>query len=530
MALNNKFRSSAIQKLSTQHGLHRYLLATLAGWLLPLSFAPYNYWLITPVAITLLLLAIRGGHQKRTLNGKASDDAHSFKSNAYVGWFFGLGFFGNGASWVYISIHDFGYTGIPLALILTTLFVMGLALLPALQIGLFQRMFYPVSPVWSFPALWVLFEWLRSWLLTGFPWLYVGNSLVDSPISAWLPVGGVYLGSFLLVMTGSLLFQLIQKKLKLRTFIAWFVFIFAGGHLLNSIQWTLPSTHGPIDVALVQGNVDQNEKWQSKHRQRFLQLYHNLSLDIQSSGLVIWPETAVPLLYRYSDSYFDSVMADLPKGTALITGIPQQANPDSDQQPQFYNSIMVKGAGEGLYQKQKLVPFGEYVPLESFLRGAISFFNLPMSNFIAGSEDQPLLIAKGLKIAPFICYEVVYPEFVRQQAKESDLMVTISNDSWFGHSVGPLQHLQMAQVRAAENGRYMLRGTNNGVTAIIDPKGRIQVSAPQFEEAIVRGEVHAMLGHTLFTKLGSTPILMLCALVLGIQLIQRRRQPKLQLF
>lgn len=518
MALTGVF-----QNLSNRQGLHRYLLATLAGWLLPLSFAPYNYWYISPLAVTLLLLAMKAGPSASQMSGK-------FKGNFTLGWFFGLGLFGNGASWVYVSIHDYGYTGMPLALVLTTLFVMGLSLLPALQCGIYQKFFSRVSPVWSFPALWVLFEWLRSWLLTGFPWLYVGNSLVDSPISAWLPIGGVYLGSFLLVMSGSLLFQFSQQKLRMRTLTAWLVLIFAGGHLLNNIQWTVPSTRGSIEVALVQGNIDQNEKWQAQYRQKFLQLYYDLTLDVQNNALVVWPETAVPVLYRFSDTYFEQVMADLPPDTALITGIPQQANPNSDQPPQYYNSIMVKGSGDGIYQKQKLVPFGEYVPLEAWLRGAISFFNLPMSNFVAGSKEQPLLNAKGVQIAPFICYEVVYPEFVRQQAQESDLLITISNDSWFGHSVGPLQHLQMAQVRAAENGRYMLRSTNNGVTAIIDAKGSIQASAPQFEQAIVRGEVESMVGKTLFAQFGSLPLLIFCALILLLQLFQSRKQPQIHLF
>ena len=514
MALTGVFKN-----LSNRQGLHRYLLATLAGWLFPLSFAPHNYWLVTPLAVALLLTAMKAGRTATELNGK-------FKANFTLGWFFGLGFFGNGVSWIYISIHDYGYTGVPLALVLTTIFVMALSLLPALQCGLYQRFFSYVSPVWSFPALWVLFEWLRSWLLTGFPWLYLGTGLVDSSISGWLPVGGVYLGSFLLVMTGSLLFQLSQKKLRLRTFTAWLIFIFAGGHLLNNIQWTLPSTKGSVEVALVQGNIDQNEKWQRQYRQKFLQLYYDLTLDVQNSGLVIWPETAVPLLYRNSGAYFDQVLADLPSGTALISGIPQQVNPDSGQPAQFYNSIMVKGAGEGLYQKQKLVPFGEYVPLEHLLRGAINFFNLPMSNFVAGPSGQPLLTAKNLKIAPFICYEVVYPEFVRQQAQDSDLLITISNDSWFGHSVGPLQHLQMAQARAAENGRYMLRSTNNGITAIIDSKGHILASAPQFEQAIVRGEVYSMTGQTPFAQTGSQPLLVFCGLILLLQLLQSRKQQR----
>lgn len=513
--------TGALRKLSTQQGLHRYLLATLAGWLLPLSFAPYSYWFITPVAICLLLLALKGRQAASPLRER-------FRPSFTLGWFFGLGLFGNGVSWVYVSIHDYGYTGAPLALALTTLFVMALALLPALQLGLYQRFLSRVSPVWSFPALWVLFEWLRSWLLTGFPWLYLGNGLVDSPLSAWLPVGGVYLASFLLVMSGSLLFQLSQQKLKLRTFVAWLVLVFAGAHLLNNQPWTTPSSEKSLEVAMVQGNIDQNEKWQRRYQQTFLQLYRNLTQDIQGSDLILWPETAVPLLYQHSGEYFRQVMADLPQDTALITGIPQRLVTDGNLTAQYHNSIMVKGAGEGLYQKQKLVPFGEYVPLEEWLRGVISFFNLPMSSFVPGPQEQPLLVAKGVKIAPFICYEVVYPDFVRQQAMDSNLLITISNDSWFGRSVGPHQHLQMAQVRAAENGRYMLRSTNNGITAIINPKGRIIASAPQFKQAIVRGEVYPMSGRTLFAQFGSQPLLIFCALILLLQLIQSRRQGKVR--
>ena len=517
-------------RFSSEKRLRRYLFATLAGWLLPLTFAPYSYWFVAPVSVALLLMAMR-------LHTPEAEST-SFRQNAVLGWFFGLGLFGNGASWVYISIHDYGNAGIPLALFLTTLFVMGLALLSALQCGLFQRFFSAFSPVWSFPALWVLFEWLRSWLLTGFPWLYAGSGLVDSPLSSWLPLGGVYLGSFLLVMTGSLLYQLVMQRLKLRTFTAWLVLVFAGAHLLNTINWTESAGQEPVEVALVQGNIDQNEKWQPEYRQRFLRLYHELSLDVQSSSLVVWPETAVPLLHRYADYYFDRVLEDLPLDTALITGIAQQAEPETPAEPgtlrfappQFHNSITVRGNGSGLYQKQKLVPFGEFVPLESVLRGTIDFFNLPMSNFVPGSSDQSLLQAKGLSIAPFICYEVVYPDFVRQRAQESDLLITISNDSWFGRSVGPLQHLQMAQVRAAENGRYMLRSTNNGVTAIISPKGRILVSAPQFEQAIVRGEVEAMTGQTPFSRFGSMPLLIFCALILLLQRLQSPKRNQLQLF
>ncbi|OPX56707.1 apolipoprotein N-acyltransferase [Oceanospirillum multiglobuliferum] len=504
--------SRALQQFSTRKGLPIYLLAAVSGGLLPLSFAPYSLWMMTPVSVLLLLSCINALQRANNSFSQPKEKASAFT----LGWFFGLGLFGTGVSWVYVSIHDYGYTGIPLALLLTLAFIMGLALLPALQISLYQRFFAkkqsPLLSITSFAALWVLFEWLRTWLLTGFPWLFAGNALVDSPLVGWLPLGGVFTASFLLVLTGGVFYLALQRKIKLRSLLALMVTLLVASAGLNHIQWTEPS-QPKLQVALVQGNIDQNLKWKPQYRQQFLQLYRNLTQDIQDADLVIWPETAVPLLLEQSKPYLAQIISELPEKTALITGLPQRAV-STDGNQAFYNSVIATGDADGIYHKQKLVPFGEYVPLESLFRGMISFFNLPMSSFIAGDSAQPLLVAKGQSIAPFICYEVVYPDFVRQQAQSSDLLVTISNDSWFGHSVGPLQHLQMAQVRAAENGRYMLRGTNNGVTAIIDPQGRITASAPQFEPAIVRGEAQSMSGHTAFSRYGSTPILLLCAVIL----------------
>jgi apolipoprotein N-acyltransferase len=176
--------------------------------------------------------------------------------------------------------------------------------------------------------------------------------------------------------------------------------------------------------------------------------------------------------------------------------------------------VIALGHGQGVYHKQHLVPFGEYVPLESQLRGLIAFFDLPMSAFSSGPADQPPLRAGAYRVAPFICYEVVYPELVARSARNSDLLLTISNDSWFGKSIGPLQHLQMAQMRALENGRYMIRGTNNGVSAIIDQRGQIVERTDQFVEATLTGEVEMMLGNTPFGSFGVTPIIAGCGIAL----------------
>jgi len=240
----------------------------------------------------------------------------------------------------------------------------------------------------------------------------------------------------------------------------------------------------------------------------------------------VWPETAVPVLKDQAIGYLsmmDRFASD--RQSALITGVPiRQPNERGEQR--YYNAVSVVGQGSGDYLKQRLVPFGEYVPLQDMLRGLIAFFDLPMSDFARGERDQPLLEAKGHRIATFICYEVVYPEFAAEMAAQSDLLLTVSNDTWFGKSIGPLQHLQMAQMRALEAGRWMIRATNNGVTVLIDPFGRITERLPQFEQATLYGQVQPMQHLTPYLQWRSWPLIILCSLLAGWALVRRRRDAK----
>jgi len=275
-------------------------------------------------------------------------------------------------------------------------------------------------------------------------------------------------------------------------------------------------------VVAIQGNIEQQLKWDPRQLEMQLDLYRQLSFNSPRADLLVWPETAVPVLKEYAEGYLN-VMAMFARDrqSALITGVPvRQVNERGEKR--YYNGITVVGEGSGTYLKQKLVPFGEYVPLQDLLRGLIAFFDLPMSDFERGPADQPLLEAKGLKIASYICYEVVYPEFAASMAANSDLLLTVSNDTWFGRSIGPLQHLQMAQMRALEAGRWMIRATNNGVTALIDPQGQITRQVPQFQRAVLQGEVSAMQGLTPYLRYGSWPLISLCvALLLWARLASR---------
>jgi apolipoprotein N-acyltransferase len=272
----------------------------------------------------------------------------------------------------------------------------------------------------------------------------------------------------------------------------------------------------------MQGNIEQSMKWDPEQLNAQLALYRDMTFSAKPTDLIIWPETAIPVLKDRALGYLGMLNTFANgRNAALITGVPiRQSNERGEQR--YYNGISVVGQGSGDYLKQKLVPFGEYVPLQDLLRGLIAFFDLPMSDFARGSAEQSLLQAKGHAIATFICYEVVYPEFASSLAAQSDLLLTISNDTWFGRSIGPLQHLQMAQMRALEAGRWMIRATNNGVTALIAPNGQISEQLPQFEQAVLYGQVQPMQGLTPYLYWRGWPMLIVCLLLFGWALLASR--------
>ncbi len=487
--------------------LAKWLAPVLSGALFTLSLAPFDLWPAAVVSAGLLAWLLH------------TDSGHSA---ALTGWLYGAGFFLAGSSWVYVSINVYGHAPPPLAALLTLIFCLGLATLFSLQAWLYRRYFLDKSlqinglwliPTLAFPALWVMFEWLRSWLLTGFPWLYAGYASLDTVMAGWAPVIGVYGLSFLLAAMGGGTVGLAQARPEERRGPIAAVIILCllgvGGTWLSDIEWTEP-TGAPLSVALYQPNIPLEEKWDRRYFRDILWRYQNTSGPLyQNHDLVLWPESALPAFRHSLTDYLARADRDAASAkTTLVTGIPIRTDEGR------HNSIIALGTGAGEYHKQKLVPFGEYVPLERWLRGLITFFNLPMSHFIPGPDVQPVLTAGDLRIAPFICYEVVYPDFVTRGAKDSNLLITVSNDSWFGNSIGPLQHLQMARFRALETARPMLRGTNNGVTAIIDWRGNITEQGPQFAEVVVEGSIQPRAGSTPIMAWGSLPLLLVCALLL----------------
>ena len=492
----------------------RCLLALGCGPLITLSLAPFNLWLFAPLACALLYWLLQQDSTPR--------------QGLLTGWLFGFGLFASGTSWVYVSIHDYGSASPVLAGLLTLLFVAGLALFQALHGWLWVRFLrgqpQQLRDALAFAALWVVSDAFRGWFLTGFPWLYSGYSQLDGPLAALAALGGVWLISFVLALTGAVLMQLSGSTLprpQRAGRLALLMLIWLTGFSLKDQPWT-QATGQPLSVAVVQGNIEQNLKWDPEQIGAQLDLYREMSLNAPAADLLVWPETAVPLFRDTAERWLDFMHQRAhERGSALLTGIPVRHTLD-DGQKRYYNGVTVLGAGSGEYLKQKLVPFGEYVPLQDWLRGLIEFFNLPMSDFARGPSGQPPLQAQGYRVAPYICYEVVYPEFARELAARSDILLTISNDSWFGRSIGPLQHLQMAQMRALEAGRWMIRGTNNGISVLIDPFGRITADIPQFEQAVLHGQVTPMQGLTPYLRFGSWPLVILCSLVLALSFYRTR--------
>ncbi len=489
------------------------LIALVAGALLPLAFAPYHLFPVAVLSPALLFAVLL------TLT-----PAQGFRR----GWLFGLGMFGVGVSWIFVSIHEFGSASVPLAVLLTLLFVSFMALYPAL-LGFIAA--YTVNwwrstkgavPVVELlvvlPALWTLFEWWRGWFLSGFPWLNLGVSQIGTPLAGLAPLLGEYGVSWAAAFSAGLVVLAVFRSGSRWRYLVVLFALWAGAALAGQIEWTQPKGK-PLKVALLQGNVPQEIKWLPEQLRPNLELYTGLTAQHWDSDLIVWPETAVTAFYyQLRDGFISHLQrAAQEHNTDLLVGLPI-----TDQDTgRYYNAMMSLGSSQGFYRKYHLVPFGDFVPFEEQLRGLIAFFDLPMSSFSPGSPDQPLLEAAGHKIGISICYEDAFGAEVIRTLPEADLLVNVSNDAWWGDSFGPHQHLQIASMRALEGGRPLVRATNTGITAIIDYRGRITSTAPQFEVAALTGVIQPRQGATPYVRWGNLPIVVLMAGMLGMIFLRR---------
>lgn len=508
-------------QLPSSRGLRTALTGAFGlGAVSVLGFAPFG-WFPLPILALALLLSLwrRAGSRRRA---------------ALVGFAFGLGFFLAGVSWVYVSLHEFGAMPAPLAALATLLFCAYLAAFPAIAGYCFVA-----APGGSgvklavlFPVAWTLAEWARGWLFTGFPWLALGYSQVPvSPLAGYAPVLGIYGVTLATAATAGLLIAAASRtstkdegggmraegnprrvaSLILNPSSLILALLWLGGWALHHVQWTAREG-APVSVSLLQGNVPQDLKWRPERVGATLEAYRQLAQST-SSRLIILPETALPLFIgEVPQTYLGELAAHaLQNRGDILIGAPERL-PSGE----YFNSVLSFGASPTQqYRKSHLVPFGEFIPLRPLLGAIVAVLSIPLQDFSRGAPDQQPLRVAGLQIAINVCYEDAFGEEIIRQLPAANVLANVSNVAWFGRSIAPQQHLQISQARALETGRYMLRATNTGATAVIDDRGRVVKRAPEFTRAIVTHDVPGYNGETPYVRWGNSAVLALCVLLVA---------------
>lgn len=474
----------------------RLLGAAALGALCVTGFAPFYIYPASILSLIGLIFLLR--------------HAQTTKQAALTGFAYGLGLFGVGIYWIYISLHVYGNMPGIMAALATFLLAAFLALFPAAVCALSKKL--PPHSSIAFAVMWALSDWIRSWIFTGFPWLTIGYSQIpNSPLAAYAPVFGIYGVSFLTVLIAGLGCKLLikQSEHKLRTGMMLLAVIL-GGALLNQIEWTKPSTEA-TSVSLLQGNIDQSIKWEPDIAERTLQLYQNM-IEQSNARLIILPETAMPVLSNnIPQSTLDAIRQHgLKNNSDILIGVVERENGE------FFNSVLSFGSSQtGVYRKSHLVPFGEFIPFKAVFGWIYrDWLQMPLSDLSRGSITQQPMPVAGQKVAVNICYEDVFGEEIIRQLPQATLLVNVSNDAWYGESYAADQHMQFSQARALETGRMMLRATNTGATAIIDAKGKLLAHAPHFTQTTVEGNIYGYSGSTPYVYWGNWPFIIISMLLL----------------
>jgi apolipoprotein N-acyltransferase len=482
------------------------LIAALAGAALPVAFAPFGWYLVAPLSLAVLFACW--------------DTAP--REAAWRGFCYGAAAFVAGTWWLYVSVRLVGGTPLPVAILLLG----GLVAIMATWIaacGYLVARLATASLAFNAcllaPAGWVLVEWLRGWVLSGFPWLSIGYGQIDGPFAAWAPVGGVYAVTLATAILAGVLLALVRGGSADRVAAAVVVLLLS---LVTSAlvprTWTKPEGEA-LRVSLVQGAIPQLLKWAPGERQATLERYATMTLGLHDEDLVIWPEAAIPL----PDDLAGQFLADLSslaqlREQQLLVGILTH-----DQQTDEYrNSLLALGKERGVYHKRHLVPFGEYFPVPQVVRGWMRMMNMPYDDIAAGEARQEPLRVRGVGLAPTICYEDAFGAEQLVFLPEAGMLVNVSNDAWFGDTIAPHQHLQMARMRALETGRWLLRSTNTGITALINERGKVVATAPQFEPYVLSGQARSFSGATPYVSVGNWPVLLLSAGAIGLAWRRRR--------
>lgn len=474
-----------------------------AGLLLPCGFAPFHMPGMAILALALFYFLLIKQNKRAAFWG---------------GLMFGLGFFGLGISWIYISIHDYGHLHGSVAALLTLLFLLYLSLFPALVASIFTRCTTKPDSLFAclfFTALWTGSEYLRANFLTGFPWLLSGFSQYDSPLKYLLPILGVYGAGFFACLAATFFARsFVVSASKARLSLCLGVMIILLPLALKNIVWGRVD-NTPVSVGVIQTNMSMRDKWDETLFWQLLQRYQHDTEELLGTQLIVLPESAIPLPPSYISDFLSTMhLAAKKAGSAILLGIPQPATVDEEY---YYNSLTTLGHAKGTWLKQHLVPFGEYMP-KPFLR-ASNWLGIPDANMKPGKSNQNLLKVHRHRIASLICYEVGYAALLRQQLPEAEWIVSISDDGWFGRSFAIYQQLQMSQVLSLQSARYQVVANNDGLSSVIDSHGEIVASLPAFSEGLLKSSLYPASGKTVWVSLGDAPTLLSVLFILIAGLI-----------
>ncbi|MES9846441.1 MAG: apolipoprotein N-acyltransferase [Candidatus Sedimenticola sp. PURPLELP] len=496
------------RQISSLTPVRRLILAFGAGALAVPAFAPFSLFPLALVAVVIIFLLWQDASPRQAL---------------LDGLAFGLGLLGFGVFWMHISIDQFGNVGTALAILIT----LGFILLMALYYGLVGWAACRLTPAGSIhrmlviPLLWVLVEWLRGWVLTGFPWLAMGYSQIESPLAGLAPLLGVYGVSLGVTLSAAGLALVLSGAVKQRWGVLTpVILLWLSAGLLLQLNWTA-SSGGSLSVSMIQGNVAQEAKWKRENLQPTLALYGELTRQHWGSDLIIWPETAVPAFAHQIDKHYLTPLESAARRneSALLMGIPVWHGDEK----QYYNAMLALGEERDRYYKRHLVPFGEFMPLKGLLKPLIDWLQIPMSDFTPGNGERPLLKFGGYPVGVSICYEDAFGDEMIQALPDAAFLVNASNDAWFGDSLAPHQHLEIARMRALEAGRYLLRSTNTGISAIVGPKGELVTASPAFEKYVLTGEILPMEGATPYVRIGNWGVISLVLMLLAGGIVAAKR-------
>jgi len=493
---------------------YREWIAAAAGAATTFAFAPYGQSYLAHLGPAVLFLLW---------------EYVSPRDAARTGFFFGAALFAAGTWWIYTALHDFGQAPAWLAVVL----LLALVAIKGLYYALLGYVVIRIAPDPSaprslllIPAAWTLMEWLRGWLFTGFPWLQLGYAHSDTPLAALTAVGGINLVTFANVATAGAVVVLIRhaglaRLVAIATALAFWI----AGWMLNDREWT-QTTGAPVDIALLQGAIPQDEKWLVENRKATLQRFRELNREALGARIIVWPESAIPMLAHEAEVFLAAIRRESrARNSDVMIGLLRFDFASGEIRNGLYS---MSGAGDGWYYKRRLVPFGEFFPVPEAVRSWMRLNSLPYYDMTPGKDDQPALKAGGERLGATICYEDAYGSEQLAVLADATLLVNVTNNAWFGDSAAPHQQLQMARFRAREAGRWLFRATSNGITAVIAPDGDVTARAPQFEPAVLKSTVQPRTGLTPYARSGNWPILSAAALILAIAFLlalKRRMKP-----